>query len=244
MAFFQPTTITWGQGKNRVASVAGSAGDSDQLALAGYFLTEALQNWEAAKNWKYLITSTSISITSGTSTYDLPADFKKPYSLRTTTTSPRVLEYIDKRFYDQLRPNQSGSTIPTGYMLIDKDGLGKFELVPANNLTDTLLMYYYRRHTIPSGIIAGTTASDATVMDFPAAYTNYLFAWARALYLANKGGEDQRMDFWMRLAVDGLAKARGEDEFLPDDVPGFYVAPNLTTPAYNPNNIMPYVGDY
>jgi hypothetical protein len=247
MSLFQPSTVTWAQAKSRVASVAGSSADTDQLPLAGYFLEEAFRNWEAVKDWKYLLTNIDISITSGTSLYDLPTDFRKIYSVRISVGNPRVLAYIDKRDYDKLRPNQSGSSTPYGYMLdhqwrIGSTG-GQIELVPPNASTDTLTVIYYRTTTIPAGILAGTTASDALTLDIPLHYHSAILSWARALYLANKGGDDQRQAFWMKMAQDQVLKARSADEWVPDDSPGFSPGSTRATLPYSPNNILPWA-DY
>jgi len=246
MALFQPSTLSWGQAKTRVAGVAGSAGDSDQLIMAGYFLEEAFRAFEAAKDWKYLFASTTISITAGTSDYNLPSDFRKIYNVRVSVGNPRVLQYIDKRDYDLLRPDQSAVTTPTGYMLTGlwNNSPGKITLVPNNALTDSMIVNYYRNITIPDAIVQGTTASDSATLDIPIFYQGFLLAWARALYLASKGGEEERQRFWANLAQEGLLKARAADEFVPDDLLAFGPAPNRINSPYDPNNVMPWAGDF
>jgi hypothetical protein len=213
--------------------------------MAGYFLEEAMRNWVAVKDWKYLITDVSIAITSASSVYDLPTDFRKMYDVRLQTNS-RTLKYIDASDYDNQHPQASTPSVPTGYMLqhqweVASTG-GKIELVPGCSVSDNLLISYYRKVTIPSAILTGATSSDSTTIDIPEHYHSFLLAWARALYLANKGGEDQRMMFWTKIAQDGLLKARAADEWNPDDSPGFQ--PGASQAQYNPNNTLPWADYY
>lgn len=248
MPFFQPSNLTWGQAKSRVARTAGSHGDPNQLIVAGYALEEAIRHWEAAKDWKYLLTvAADINITPGDSTYDLPTDFKKIYNVRMIGGNPRVLYFIDKRAYDNVRPNQAGQSTPTGYVLHESLAStvpGQIELVPTNGISDTIRIYYYRRHVIPDEIAQGDTAADPDSLDFPARFQNYLLAWARALYLADKGGENERLSFWLNLAMEGLGRAKGEDEFHPDQVPAFQPNTLIVASPYNPNDVRPWIADY
>ena len=235
--------MTWGQLKDRVARVAGSSGDADQLAVAGYAIEMALQHWESLREWKYSVTSTTFNVTAGTSTYALPSDFRSVYNLRFRDNSPRVLFYQYKRDYDFNRPNQVGTATPIAYTLVDEGGLGQVELLPANSLTDVMVMYYYRRHTVPAAITAGTTSADSTVVDFPSKYMHALIALAKTFYLADKGGEEQRMSFWGSTAKMACVEAMKDDDFKADDMPSFTPAPAPPL-ALGPNDIRPYLAEW
>lgn len=69
---FQVSNLTWAQAKSRVALVGGGQDDADQLIAAGYALEEAIRNWEAARDWKYLLHTSTNAVAgtiSGTTTF-------------------------------------------------------------------------------------------------------------------------------------------------------------------------------
>lgn len=244
-AFAFPSTLTWAQAKARVARVSGSQLDLDMLLVAGYALEEAIRYWEEIRNWKYLLTSETITFVVGTGLYSLQALFKNPYSAR-TETNPRNLSYIDRNMYNLLRPTQKDGAgndilgIPAYYTLFSWEDTGKIELLPYPNAVDTCRLNYYRRHVIPAAITTGLTTSDASIVDFPVIYQTTLLALGRMFYLADKGGSQERMTFWTKIAQDQIARAKGNDEFIPSADVGFVPGSQIGIFS-NPNSVTQFL---
>jgi hypothetical protein len=54
MSLFQQSGMTFALGQARVAEIADSSGDADQLTKAGYAIQAALEYWNNRYNWNYL----------------------------------------------------------------------------------------------------------------------------------------------------------------------------------------------
>lgn len=186
-----------------------------------------------------------IEISSGTSEYTLPTQVKKPYTARLTQNNPRTLVYVDQRLHDYVDPSQTSSGVPVWYKLQNLHDTGKITLYPANTVSDTLLVKYYRRHVVPEALQDGTTADDSDALDFPAQYQTALLAAARVIYMADKGGgPPERLQYWMMTAQQMTRQAIAEDEFLPDGDQGFIPAiVGYSTPFVGPNDLRPWL-DY
>jgi len=182
--------------------------------------------------------SAAITATFARRDYAVPTStgtyFKFLYSAR-LLSSPRVLYPIDVRHYDRSIFNQTYA-IPTHYTLYTIGGDAKLRLIPTPSTADTLILKYYRAMTIPA---VGDTTS---VLDIPQDYEFYLLGLAKALFLADKGGDPERQQFWWNYATQGLRQAKDDDSRMPDDDSGFMPGSTIATP-YNPNSTVAFTVD-
>jgi hypothetical protein len=143
--------------------------------------------------------------------YDLPGDWKAPYTMRTLGNNA-PLNYIGRRTYDRGGANEQTTSTPYWYDLLMVGSRGKIRLLPPPTGADTLLMRYYRRMTIPS------TTATADVVDIVQDYEPYLIAWAKWHFLLDKGeGRGDQMKTWFVMSQDGLKTMLRSQTVIPDD---------------------------
>lgn len=206
------SSLTWGQAKSQVAEVVGGKSDPDSLAAAEAQIQAVLEDWNTRRNWQFLqVQAPDIPVVSGTSTYDLPAAFKKPYAAM-LVNSPRVLSYLTRREYNLLQPSQIALASPRYYTLFNLASTGKVELLPTPGSGDILRVWYYRR--------MNETGADGELLDILGSYTTYVLDAARARLLALKGPVE-KMTFWAQSGEAGFMKAVADDELIPDEDAGF-----------------------
>jgi hypothetical protein len=211
------SNMTWGQAKSDVAQVVGGQGDPDTLQLAQAQISAVLQDWNTRRNWQFLQTiADDIAVTAGTSTYDLPAAFKRPYAAIFNTDS---LVYVTRRQFNRVDAVQSASQ-PYWYTLFNHAETGKIELIPPCGVSGVLKVWYYRLMT--------EIGPDGDLLDVLGRYTNYVLDAAKTRILATKGPVD-KMQFWMGAAESGFMKAVADDEHIPDEDPGFRPQMGLTS---------------
>lgn len=225
-----PSTLTWGVAKVRVARVAGGKGDPDWEALAKECITSALQLFELARDWKWLYVSAApITIVANTSTYTLPAAFRKPYSARVGT---RYLTYMPQGLWDIINPQNIGSG-PLAYSLFNAHDTGKVELLPPIGdapASDPLHIRYLRKVT--------DTDSDGNTLDVPKAYEDGIISLARAKLLLERGGEDTRMQTFYQEYNRALDQATKDDQRMPNIDEGFIPQSGIPIDAaWNPNSL-------
>lgn len=222
-----------GTARGVIAQAAAGQNDADELLAAERGLQAALQHWNNVAHWDFLLTNASaITVGSGTADYALPANFKSVYTARLQTLKI-YLQYTDQRPYDQYDPAAIAGT-PTHYTLLAVGAIGSISLIPPPSAPDSLLLRYYRRMAIP---VDGDTAA---AIDIPQDYEHYLFALAKAYYLGQRPeAEPSRVQFWMAIAEDGIARAKARQVYWPDAVPGF-VPGGQVGATLNPNDIRPY----
>src|SRR5213594_4262464 len=110
------SNLTWNAAAQRVARVV-AGNDPEVVAAAQDAIAEAVQAWNARRLWRYLgVLAPDISVTPGISLYPLPTNFRAPYTARLVVNS-RSLTYVDRRFYDRVRSDQSGGATPVAYTL-------------------------------------------------------------------------------------------------------------------------------
>lgn len=208
---------TWLQAKQEVAQVVGGQNDPDSLLAAKAQIRAVLEDWNTRRNWQFLqVIAPDIAVVAGTSTYDLPTTFKRPYSVR-LLGSPRTLWYVTRREYNRLSPYQSPNTYPTHYTLFNAATTGQIELIPANGVAETMRVWYYRP-------MVEEDEDDAT-LDVLGRYTNYVLDGARARLLGLKG-PTEKLPFWKQEMEAGFAKAQADDENIPDEDAGFAPGPS------------------
>ncbi len=230
----QMSNITWGQAKNEVAQVVGGQNDPETLLSAKAQIKAVLEDWNSRRNWQFLqVQADDIPIVNGTSTYDLPTTFKKPYAALLSVYG-RPLSYITRRQYNLSRPwSQASPTVPIGYMLYNVVSTGKIELIPSNSLNDILKVWYYR--------LMIEEDSDDAFLDVLGRYANYVLDGARARLLGLKGPVE-KLSFWMQQSEAGYLKAVADDETIPDEDTGF--APQRSFYGTPGDNSFAWVDSY
>jgi hypothetical protein len=178
-----------------------------------------------------LVAGSGADITFYRSDYALPttAPVKWVYDCR-LTSSPRILQQITQRDYDLLRPGNESST-PTHYSLYAMGNDGYIRFLPPNYLGSERAVLRYCR------AMSGT----ADPLDIPSDFEPYIIALAKAYFLADKGGNPERMQFWWNVAMEGLDKARAAAVRSPDYRAAFRPDIGISTPAWNPNDVRTYL---
>jgi hypothetical protein len=173
------------------------------------------------------------SITANRDQYDLPSDWKQPYSIR-MLAAQYTLRPIGRRHYDRSVTSEfvfAGT--PLYYDIFNMGTKGKIRVLrpPAN--TDRMQLRYYRR-----------MMSTASPLDIPAQYEPYLIAFAKWHFLNDKGDMMERSNNWLSFATDGLKQMLKESTRQPDEdlmfLPGHY-SMNV---ALGPNSVRPYLDEW
>lgn len=152
--------------------------------------------------------------------YDFPSDVKQVYSVR-LLGSQRWLAQVGRRLYDRNIAGEQSTNSVYQYDLFMQGSRGKIRLLPPPSTSDTLLVRYYRRMTVP------TTSATADVVDIPQDFEPYLIAWAKWHFLTDKGeGRGEQMKTWFALSEQGLTMMVREQTRKPDEdlmfIPGQY----------------------
>jgi len=143
--------------------------------------------------------------------YDLPSDWKAPYTVR-TLGNQTPLSYVGRRLYDRGGMNEQTPSTPFWYDLFMVGSKGKIRLLTPPTASDTLLIRYYRRMTIPTS----PDVSDA--VDITQDYEPYLIAWAKWHFLLDKGeGRGDQMKTWFAMSQEGLKTMIREQTRIPDE---------------------------
>jgi len=214
------STLQWGAAKRSVARVVGGQDDPDVLAAAGEHIRAVLQDWNTRRCWQFLqVLAPDIPITAALgSTYALPARVKKPYVAKLMTNG-QYLVYSPRRMYSMVIASETTASTPTHYTLYNFGTTGNIELLPANGLSDTLRVWYYR--------LMQEEGTDTDVLDITQRYEGYVLDAARARLIAEKGPID-KLAFWKVEAEAGYKRAVADDEFVPDHHVGFSPGPAIT----------------
>jgi len=166
--------------------------------------------------------------------YDLPSDWKQPYTARLLGSSTD-LRYVGRRVYDRSGLNEQTSSTPYWYDLFMVGSKGKIRLLTPPAKSDTLLLRYYRRMTIPTS----PDVSDA--VDITQDYEPYLIAWAKWHFLLDKGeGRGDQMKTWFAMAQEGLKTMLRDQTRIPDE--GIMFTPGHFGNIDNVNSVrlLPY----
>jgi hypothetical protein len=163
--------------------------------------------------------------------YVLPSDFNQVYDVR-LLNNPRPLVYTPQRSYDMLRPGNESAT-PYVYTLFMWGNDGYIKIMPPPSALAQASLRYYRRMTQP--------VNGSDVLDIPQRYEIYILAMAKAQFLADKGGQAERMMYWSQIADQGLQRAQANAMQIPDDRPAF--EPDYVQRGWgmNLNDVRPYV---
>lgn len=156
------------------------------------------------------------SATSTRDLYDLPSDFKQPYTVKLLTCTNTLLP-AQRRMWDRSVTDEFQTGTPQWYDLFPSFERNKLRLLPPPAAADTLLIRYYRRMTVPSA------SGDATVLDIPQDYDFHLMAWAKWHFLVDKAeGRSEQASTWLSLAQEGIKQMIADQTRQPDETLGFY----------------------
>src|SRR5580765_3584778 len=101
------SVLTLGGAAVRVARAVGLESDPSALQAAKDCISEAIDEWNRRHNWRFLqIIAPDIPVVGGTSTYALPATFKRPYDAYLTSSKVK-LEFATRQQWDGLNPGDT-----------------------------------------------------------------------------------------------------------------------------------------
>lgn len=154
---------------------------------------------------------TTASVSGVRDFYDLPTDWKQPYTVR-MLVNRQTLAPAQRRAYDRVTPDEFVQSQPQWYDLFASFQKNKIRLLPPPPSADTLFLRYYRRMTVP------TTTATASVLDIPQDYDFGLMAWAKWHFLNDKGdGRLQQAQTWLSLAQEGIKVMIADQTKQPDE---------------------------
>lgn len=205
-----PSQLTWGQAKTRVARAGGVEADTDWLLVAQDAIKTALHRIENAssrfqgRDWSWLFV-TAGPLTTTNSLITLPGTFKKEFSARAGSTP---LIWMPQRVYDRANPSNTGDG-PLYYTMFNSANTGTLEVLPPVANGTSINVRYWRR-------IDDTPANDSELLDVPQQYEDIVIALAKAALLADKDPESPGLAYWENLGRDMLVDAVANDVTAPD----------------------------
>lgn len=144
--------------------------------------------------------------------YNLPSDFRSPYSAR-LLTSKRLLEYIKHREWNKKIVDQEATGAVDAYTIFNpvspqtqNFNTTRLRIFRTPATTDTLHMQYFRAMNV-----------DATTVDVPNDYIYMLIDYATWRFIRLKNTEDTRLAELGRVAEAALARAMTDDEEESED---------------------------
>jgi hypothetical protein len=160
-------------------------------------------------------TTATMPITATRDMYDLPSDWKAPYSLRLLSSST-PLRYIQRRSVDRASDSEQAVNGVYGYDLMMVGSKGKVRLLTPPGGADVLQIRYHRN------MATAASTATATTLDIPDNYEPYLMSWAKWHFLTDKG-EDRKAQAttWLALAENGLTTMLKDQTNIPDEDLGF-----------------------
>jgi hypothetical protein len=190
-----------------VARSVGLENDAAVLEWAEDCIQDCLRKWNSKRNWAFLLVGPEdLTLTAGTRQYDLPTNFKAPYAA-VLVTALQPMTYVDRRQYIRYMADYDQSSLSMFYTCYDTPSSGKIELLPTG-VSDTFRIWYYRP-MVTSGV-------DSDTLDILEMYEPALLDCARARLLAEKGGEQIRLEYFLGAAKEGLLEAIADDSTKPD----------------------------
>jgi hypothetical protein len=164
-------------------------------------------------SWRAEVSSCDVTATRDM--YDLPTDWKAPYSLR-LLSSNTPLRYIQRRSVDRSNEAETASNGVYGYDLMMVGSKGKVRLLTPPAAADVLQVRYYRC------MATASASASTTTLDIPDGYEPYLMAWAKWHFLTDKGEERKaQATTWLSLGEDGLKTMLKDQTNIPDEDLGF-----------------------
>lgn len=212
-----PFSVSITAGATGVASASADAGHGvlvdDYMTGSGFTLgTRVTATGASAIGFNRTLTVSGSNVVSATRDfYDLPTDWKQPYTVK-LLFNRRTLYPAQRRGYDRSEADEFAQSTPQWYDLYSGFQKGKIRLLPPPNASDTLFLRYYRRMTVP------TTSATADVLDIPQDYDFHLIAWAKWHFLTDKAdGRSDQATTWMSLAQEGIKVMLSDQMRQPDE---------------------------
>jgi hypothetical protein len=243
MALVQnPSALTWGVAKSRIARAAGVQDDDDWKLVAADALTTALHLLEIKRNWAWLFTKSDITLVDNTSTYAVGATFRKPY---VAYTDDRRLIYVPERYYRDANPGNTAEAL-YWYSLYNTPGTGNVEFFGPlgtgyTGLGKKVHLQFIRAITIPTNA-ALSTADDAQLVDVPAQYEAVVTSWAKSIICLDKGGKMDEAAGFKQLG-DELYNGAVRDEVDIPDADISFIPEAVRGGGMNPNSMTVLLGD-
>ncbi len=199
------------------------ASQPDALAAAMDAIRETLQDWDGRHDWRFTqVVASDISISSGTTSVDLPNTFKKPY-VAYLNTSKQPLFYIERGNWHRMFPGTQTTSIPGYYTLYNVAAEGKADIFWTSSVSDTVKLLFYR-----SMLYDG---DEHDVLDIPARWEGYVLAGSRMRLVAMKIANDKAM-FWEKRYEMGIKQAKEDDRRMPDQFLSFEAPSSMSIPPY------------
>jgi hypothetical protein len=212
-----------------------SAGRVTATAVAGVApnVTATLGFAEVMNPSLWATAGATAQITANRDEYDIPTDWKQPYSVR-MLGAQYTLRPIGRRHYDRSVTSEfTPAGTPLYYDMFTVGTQSKIRLLRPPAQTDRLQIRYYRR-----------LVSSTTPCDIPAQYEAYLIAFAKWHFLLDKADMKERGDEWKQFSMEGLQQMLKETTRQPDEdlmfLPGHY-SMNV---ALGPNSVRPYLDEW
>jgi hypothetical protein len=181
-------------------------------------------------------TVTGVTLTFSRPMYALASDCKAIFDVRLAGT-PQPVIYKPRRTYDRTTSDQLSPGVACHYDLYYFGSTGKIRLLPPPSGTETGVIKYYRRITMPTALATGVG------LDIPEDYEDVFLAAAKAHFLADKSQLHQNQwGYWNRYAEDGLKEIRKDERIVEDET--LVVLPPMPEYAYNPNSTKDENGYY
>lgn len=230
---FSVSAVSASAGQSSAACGAGHGLKVDDFVSGAFFAAGTRISATAASGFSFYgtVTLTAAGVTTANVTasrdmYDFPSDVKQVYSVR-LLGSQRYLVPVGRRQYDRSITSEESVNSVYWYDLFMQGSRGKIRILPPPAASDTLLVRYYRRMTIP------TASATADVVDIPQDYEPYLVAWSKWHFLVDKGeGRGEQMKTWFVLAEEGLKTMVRDQTRKPDEdlrfIPGQFQSGGLS----------------
>jgi hypothetical protein len=220
LAPFGVAGVTASAGAASAAAPAGHGLKVDDFIQGTYFPAGTRVSATAVSGFGFncypvgLTGTASVNVTATRDMYDLPSDWKAPYSLR-LLSSNTPLRYVQRRSVDRTAESeQSGGAY--GYDLMLVGAKGKVRLLRTPEASDVLQVRYHRN------MATAAATATSTPLDIPDNYETYLMAWAKWHFLTDKGEERKsQATTWLSLAENGLTTMLKDQTNIPDEALGF-----------------------
>jgi hypothetical protein len=205
----------------RVTATATAAGPVGVIGFAETFNASLIST-----------AASSYTVTANRDFYDIPSDWKQPYSVR-LLAAQTTLQPVGRRMYDRSITSEFSVSTPQYYDIFGIGTKGRIRLLRAPSSTDRLQMRYYRRMIYTSD-----------PLDIPEPYEPYLIAWAKWHMLMDKSDGMERGNGWLQFANTGLAQMLKDNIGTPDDNLGFFPGHYGYQLGLGPNQVIPYIDNY
>ena len=201
--------LTYAKAKAVVARTIGDETDARSLGHAGDALRMAVADWNRRHQFEWnVLDAFDISVTAGTSSYDLPSDFLHMHSVR-MIVNERPLMYLRQRLYDRASLDQNERQWSTHYTLFGSGQSGQITLIPIPSEDDTCRLRYYAGVSIPT--------TNESLFGLPERHVWGLIYKAKALILMDRDAENIRAQMWNAEAERAFVQAREDDIHREDE---------------------------